>query len=431
MAAKKLSAKKVFSVSLVVLLVVCSSQINPTVQVQSLTLENQAQIVLINNIKTYEGYNIVVPQTEFFGVPYCWDTYFDTLGVLKFNNALAESNINGEFATQEANGMIPNAPISSSGNISVDADLRSQPPLLADACWQYYIATGDAVSLALWYPKLQAYFNWENIYSNIKGNYLYSPLTGRTVLNDTFTAFFAACSTGMDNLPALDAAGANVTRICNYYYLPMNDLMLSSAMALFAKDMASISLAMGSISNAVVYPSWYTHISNAINTNLWNSTEGRYNNQLWTGQQIQVNTVESFMPMLAGVANKTQGADLVAHLENPAEYNLTFGIPTVAANDPTYYSQEPSYFHSSLPYWRGGIWAPTTYLVYKSLINYGYTATANKIASTWLSVVEETNKFSEYYISTGGAGDSVTDQSWTAAVTLLFFNIHSISTPTP
>ncbi|MGA3289555.1 MAG: trehalase family glycosidase [Candidatus Bathyarchaeia archaeon] len=392
-----------------------------------------AEKALLNNLKVYNGFDIIVPQTSSFDMPYCWDTYFSTLGALTFNTNLTKSNINGEFSTQETsgvyNGMIPNAPSSAS-----DQNLRSQPPLLADAVLQYYQATGDLASLASWYPKLQAYFQWYNTYSDIKGNNLYAPLTGRTTPGDGYTAFYAVASSGMDNAPVYDLAGTNVTQIGSFYYLPMNDLLLSSSMALFAKDMGFIATALGYTSNAISYDNSYIAISNAINTHLWNATEGRYNSQLWTGQQIQVNSIQTFMPMIAGVASSAQAADLVANLENLAEYNLTYGIPTVAANDPNYLSTEPSYFFSSAPYWRGGIWAPTTYLVCKGLANYGYTSLVNAITTKWVNLVsnEPAYPFAEYHLANGSHGSSdLSNQSWTSATTMLLLNGESASPPAP
>lgn len=381
-------------------------------------MTNAAVATLKSNVTTFNGYQVIIGQQQVFPVPYCWAIYFEMLAALKFNITLAKQCILASLSTQEANGMIPNAPIS-----GADCNLRSQPPLLAPACWAYYQATNDSSSLALWYPKLQQYFSWENEYSDIRGNYLYAPLTGRTTSYDNLTPFYAACSTGMDNMPAFDAAATNVTKEGSYYYLPMNDLMLSSTMALFAKDMALIALTLGNSYDAASYSGWYDNISNAINAKLWNQTEGRYNDQLWTGQQIQVNTIETFMPMIAGIPNQTQASDLVSQLQNLAEYNSTGGIPTVAANDPKFYSSEPAYFHSVFPYWRGGIWAPTTYLVYQGLTNYGYTVIANSVATTWCRVIERNMQFPEYFNSDGTAGGSAQPyQSWTAAVTLLFDN---------
>ncbi len=399
-------------------------------------LATASEKALLNNLKVYNGYDIIVPQTSSFDLPYCWDTYFSTLAALTFDTDLAKSNINGEFSTQETSadgtqymGMIPNAPSSAS-----DQNLRSQVPLLADAVLRYYQATGDLTSLESWYPKLQAYFQWYNTYSDIKGNNLYAPVTGVSSRNSTYAAFWCACSTGMDNSPAYDLAGCNVTQIGSFYYLPMNDVLLSSSMALFAKDMGHIATALGYTSNATSYDNSYVAISNAINTHLWNATEGRYNSQLWTGQQIQVNSIQTFMPMIAGIASPAQAADLVANLENTAEYNLTYGIPTVAANDPKYLSTEPSYFFSSEPYWRGGIWAPTTYLVCQGLANYGYTSLVNAITTKWVNLVsnEPTYPFAEYYLASGSSANShLSDQSWTSATTMLVLNGESASPPAP
>ncbi len=404
-----------------------------------LTLTQLAQNALNGDIVSWEHsttdvyYTCIVPQTSMFPMPYCWDSAFSSLGALTYNATLAKDNINAEFSTQETsgvyNGMLPNAP-----STTADTDLRSQPPIIAYACWQYYQATGDSASLAAWYPKLQAYFTWYNTYSDIQRNNLYAPLSGVSSGNVANASELCCASTGMDNSPVYDSVVGSVIQKSNgFYYLPMNDLLLSSSMALFAKDMVFISNALGYPSNAISYGYSYVAISNAINANLWNSTEGRYNSQLWTGQQIQVNTVQTFMPMVAGVASPIQAADLIANLENTAEYNLAYGIPTVAANDPTFGSTPPSgeVNYNNGYYWRGGIWAPTTYLVCMGLSNYGYTSLINAITTTWdnLAQSEVTYPFPEYYSTSGTYGDTNPDQSWTSAVTLLLLEGMPASQP--
>jgi glycogen debranching enzyme len=133
--------------------------------------------------------------------------------------------------------------------------------------------------------------------------------------------------------------------------------------------------------------------------------------------------------MIADIPSTQQASRLVEHLMNVSEYNLGFGIPSVAASDPSYYSRQPSYFASPDPsYWRGPIWAPTTYLVYKGLLDYGYQDIAiNTVAQQWLNTIKNNYVnnsvvFAEYYNSYDGSVNlfGLTEFSWTAAVTLMF-----------
>jgi neutral trehalase len=390
------------------------------------SLYNAAVAVLYGNVRNYHGYNTMVPHTKAYPIPYCWDMYFSTLAALRFNTTLARETINAEFATQNVNGMIPNAPTS-----VCDMDLRSQMPLLADAVLEYYLVTKDSASLKSWFPKLEAYYNWYETYGDPYGsiNGLVSPLTGRRTPTDGNTTFYLASSTGLDNFPIYDYgdyANNLSIRVGNYYYLGISDLLLSSGMAFFAQSMTSISGILENSMAQTVYSGKFASLKNLINLYMWDSEDGLYKTVLWNGSKIDMNTVQAFLPLIANVSNRSQTTSLISHLTNTNEYNLASGVPTVAANDSSFYSLQPVYFHSADPhYWRGNIWAPTTYMVYHGLMNYGYVQEASEIAVKWLEMVnsERAYPFAEYYDArTGQAGGSLSNFSWTAAVTILLID---------
>ncbi len=397
------------------------------------SLYNAAMTTLTSNIKNYQGYNTIVPHAQAYPIPYCWDTYFSALSALNFNTTLAREIINAAFATQKANGMIPNAP-----SPACDMDMHSQMPLLANAVLEYYLATADTASLKVWYPKLRAYYDWYETYGDPEGSLymLISPFTSRRTPADNKTAFFIASATGLDNFPVYDFTGGRTIRIGNYHYFGISDLLLSSGMALFAQSMASIAEILGDSSAQTIYARKHAFLANLINQYMWDFNDGLYKPVFWNTTKVDINTVQTFLPLIANIPSPTQASALLTHLMNNSEYNLQYGIPTVAANDPHYYSPQPPYFHSADPdYWRGNIWAPTTYLVYRGLNNYGYQKEAEEIATKWLSTVnnEAYCPFAEYYnAKTGRAGNSLSNFSWTAAVTvLLLAELSKVSSQEP
>jgi neutral trehalase len=197
-------------------------------------------------------------------------------------------------------------------------------------------------------------------------------------------------------------------------------------MAFFAQSMASISGVLENSTAETVYSGKFGSLKNLINQYMWDSEDGLYKSALWNGSKIDMNTVQAFLPLIANVSSSSQTVSLISHLMNANEYNLASGVPTVAANDSSFYSRQPAYFHSADPdYWRGNIWAPITYMVYRGLMNYGHVREASEIAVKWLEMVksERVQPFAEYYDArTGQAGGELSNFSWTAAVTILFID---------
>ncbi len=404
-------------------------QIN--VEPEYAALREAAVEVLEGNVRQYEGYNVIVPHLVAHPIPYCWNTYFDVIGALEFNTTLARESINALFATQRADGMIPNAPTS-----VVDQDLHSQAPLISEAIVKYYQQTGDLNSVKTWYPKLIAYFNWYTVNGQPEGSIpdLTAPFTGRRAPNDGGTAWLIGGATGLNNHPVFDETNGVFVKIGNYYYLEMEDLLLSSSMALFAKNLADLSTALGLPGDCYLYTNAYNATANAINNNLWQDSDGLYHAKAWNGRVFECRTQEAFLPMVAGVPNAAQANMLVKHLQDPTEYNLPKGIPTVSANS-KYYTPEPSFLKDGDPYyWRGSTWAPMVYLTYLGLKQYGYDTQATSLALKWINLVKDETScpFAEYYDSrTGRSQSQYSNFSWTAAVTLALIDEEcSVSQPT-
>ena len=67
------------------------------------------------------------------------------------------------------------------------------------------------------------------------------------------------------------------------------------------------------------------------------------------------------------------------HLTNEKEFKRPVMIPTLSADHPEY--------ERFGGYWRGGVWAPTNYMVMKALAEYGYDDLAYEIACNYVSAV--------------------------------------------
>ena len=118
---------------------------------------------------------------------------------------------------------------------------------------------------------------------------------------------------------------------------------------------------------------------------MWDDKDGFYYSLLFNGKKIRVKSVQAFTALFAEVPEKDMADRLLDCLEDEHEFNGKYGVPTISFSDEKYMSPQPEWFFSRDPYyWRGPIWAPTTYLVFRGLQNYGFTKKAEEIVYKWL-----------------------------------------------
>lgn len=100
-----------------------------------------------------------------------------------------------------------------------------------------------------------------------------------------------------------------------------------------------------------------------------------------------------FLPLWAGVATDKQAGRLVQeHLLNPAEFWRPYGVPSLAANDPSY---DPK------GYWNGPVWVQWNDLIVRGLLDYGFTREAReltqRVASGMIETARTTHTLWEFY----------------------------------
>lgn len=380
-------------------------------------LLSRAFMVLHKNIMNFQGYRMIVPHPSRYPLPYCWDTAFHVIALVYVDPLLAKENIEGLLSLADSNGMIPNAPTERG-----DQDLRSQPPVIIYAAEHYYEVTKDIDSIRRWYPALRRYYNWWNERGDVLGSIrgLVSPFTGTRIHGHPMTAYWAICSTGMDNHPVYDFTNGYVIERDKFYYLPVEDLLLNPILASGANALSLLASRLNLEGEREYFEEEYKKKAELINTYLWDEEEGIYYPVNWDGDKIRVKTIQAFSTLFAKVADKERAERIVEHLKSSEEFWGEFGVPSIAFNDEKYMTPQPTWMYSRDPYyWRGPIWAPTLYLTFKGLLNYGYERLAEELAFKWIKLLSNTGIFAEYYFTDGRPGaTNLSDFSWTAAVTI-------------
>lgn len=89
-----------------------------------------------------------------------------------------------------------------------------------------------------------------------------------------------------------------------------------------------------------------------------------------------------FWPLLAGICPSDRAAILAAHLTNPKTFGSLVPVPSLSRDDPNYDPQGT--------YWRGGVWAPTNYMVLRGLAENGHGDLAHQLAVRYLDALAKT-----------------------------------------
>lgn len=116
-----------------------------------------------------------------------------------------------------------------------------------------------------------------------------------------------------------------------------------------------------------------------VNDVLWDDGDAFYFDQHKNGELNHVKHIGAYWALLADIVPKERLPRFLAHLTNEKEFCRANAVPTLSA-DHIMYSPEGLY-------WRGSVWAPTTYMVLRGLSEQGENALAYSIADKFLKNV--------------------------------------------
>lgn len=128
-------------------------------------------------------------------------------------------------------------------------------------------------------------------------------------------------------------------------------------------------------------------------------------------QPARLLTISALLPLVLEDLPRSLVERLVQdHLLNPAEFWLPYGLPSVAASEPSF---DPS-FQTGLV-WRGPTWVNTNWLLIHALRAHGYGAIADELAARTVAMVER-GGFRECFNPFTAAGYGAPDFGWTTLV---------------
>ncbi len=270
-------------------------------------------------------------------------------------------------------------------------------PVLAWAERESYRITGDRDRLARVYDPLVRYYR---SYEKIR---------------DPDSGFYRTSWASMDNSPRIDGLRCGIDT--------------TAEMVLFARDLAAIARVLGRHSEAERFEREAASLVDRINQRLWDDQTAFYHDWSDRGERHNVRTVAAYWTLLAAVPDQARAARLIAHLEDPRQFNRLHRVPTVPADEKGYSGVGE--------YWRGGVWAPINMMIVRGLERYGRHDLARDIALNHLqnvtAVFQSTGTIWEFYAPDAPAPGTVSGQrgrpdfvGWSGLAPIVFLIEHAI-----
>jgi len=209
----------------------------------------------------------------------------------------------------------------------------------------------------------------------------------------------------------LKDVGHDQARAMEEHPFRVADVWFSAILAAADDALADLAPIAGRPGDAALHRSAAEHTRSAVGDQ-WNADTGRcLDVDRITGQPLDVDTIASFAPLLAG-ASVDRTAMLVERLwseDSAGHPDLAWALPpSTAVTDPAF---DPR------AYWRGPQWPPMTWLVWWALARDGHTRSANRLRATAVAQLRSVG-CSEYVDALTGDPLGSDAQSWTAAVAL-------------
>ena len=313
--------------------------------------------------------------TAFNGCLFMWDSAF-ILMFGKYGKRVFDfqATLNNMYSHQYADGYICREIEEDTGrdHFTRFDPAATGPDIMAWCEWEYFKNFGDLERLGHVFPCLMAYHEW------MRANH--------TWRDGTYWSSGWGC--GMDNLPRMQAG---YHESFSHGHMVWNDACMQELMnCKILTDMAKV---LGRESDAAGLLEEREHLIRVVNETLWDDKTAFYYDLWKNGQLNYVKHIGAFWALLAEIVPAEKAERFIAHLSNEKEFATPCMVPALSADHPD--------FHEDGAYWKGGVWAPTNYMVLCGLDRYGKFDLSHKIAVNYLknvvSVFNDTETVFENY----------------------------------
>jgi len=292
---------------------------------------------------------------------FMWDTSFMVMFGRYGKNAFNfQGSMDNFYARQHKDGYMCREIAEQNGaEIFEKYDPSSTGPnIMPWAEWDYYQYYKDKKRLEEVFPVLLAYYQWFQ--------------TNRSWMDGSYYSSGWGC--GMDNQP----------RVQPGYHLEFTHAFMSwidtNLQQIFAgKVLLKMAEVLNRKKDVQAIETEIKSLKDYVQQKMWDAKAGYFYDRFRDGSLSDVKSIASYWALLADVVPEKGRRDFIAHLANPNEFARLHRVPTISA-DTKGYSPDGNY-------WRGGVWAPTSYMVLRGLTVYKEDSLAHEIALNHLDNV--------------------------------------------
>ena len=313
---------------------------------------------------------------------WAWDNCFNALAIAEADPDLAWNQLMLFFDHQDPNGMIPD-----SVNDLEAIYCFNKPPIYG---WIIHKMV-DKIGLKKSLPYLRRLYKPVSLLTDWWYNL-------RDFDGDGMPQYHHGNDSGLDNATAFDQG------------YPTEGADLAAHLVLQMEGLAFMADALGKRNSA---KRWHKRAEKALARLLSKGTKDKHFFSPLDGKDEapETQSLLNYLPMELGHRlPKDIRKSLVADLAPGGTFLTDYGLATEAINSPKY---EPD------GYWRGPIWAPSTYLIFDGLVDAGETQLARTIAERFCDMCVKDPGFWENYDALTGKGLRCPGYTWTASVFLL------------
>ncbi len=304
--------------------------------------------------------------TAFNGCEFMWDSCFMLMfgkyadRIFKF-----QATLDNMYSHQHNDGFICREIDEYSGK---DHFTRHDPsatgPDIMPWCeWEYYLNFGDKDRLSKVFAPLMAYHRWMAEHHTWPDG----------------TYFSSGWGCGMDNIPRLMEGYSHEFSHGHMVWVDscMQELLSCNCLINMARE-------LGRDSFIKELTDERDNLERVINQKLWDEQNGFYYDLWKNGQHNMVRHIGAYWALIARCASDDRAERMIAYLEDEGEFKTPHRVPSLSKSHPN--------FESDGAYWKGGVWAPTNYMVLKGLDAYGKYTLSHDIAVEHLEAVVDVFK---------------------------------------
>ena len=408
-------------------------------------LLDSAKQVLYGNLKIgfsrWAGtdYKYVSPSRLHYPHQWFWDSCFHTIVLSHLDIDLAKNEIRNLLKGQLANGFIPHIifwdrrglaqpwePLESKPSLAPKTTQLMQPPLLAEAVAAIYQKDKDWKFLKEVLPKVAYYYR--------------RLAETRDPDGDGLISIIAPYESGMDQSPSYDPIlgvssssaisealmgrtvtfrnmmrAYNLEKIFAADYFNVEDVLVNSIYIRNLNILTNLLQEIDREDEARYFHKLAIKAKQSLIENCYDRQEGFFYDRFGKDHQYsRVKTVKGLMPLILDLPKTITERLVKKHLTNKDEFDLSFPIPTVARNEPSFSAQPPMLFREPI-IWRGPTWINTNWYLWKGLEEHGYKKEAESIKEVSIDLIRR-NGFREFFNPLTGEGYGTHNFSWSTLV---------------